>query len=57
MQAQGYVLNETVNANSGAAIILDGGYDAEYSERSGSTTIKQLTVTSGSVNVSNIVIQ
>jgi len=57
VKAQGIVLNESLNANTGASIHLDGGYDTEFDAKPGNTTLQQLTVTSGTVSVSNIVIQ
>jgi hypothetical protein len=56
VKTQGIVLNESLNANSGGTINLEGGYDTEFDTTPGNTTLQQLTVTSGTVSVSNIVI-
>lgn len=57
IKIMGLVVNESLDTDRDVSITLEGGYDTTFTTRNGFTTLQQLTVTSGTVTVSDIVIQ
>ncbi len=56
IKARGGVLGQSLIMNKDVSLNLEGGYDAEFTTRSGSTTIPMLTVTKGTLTVSDLTI-
>jgi len=51
-------LTESLSCDRGVSVVLDGGYDVDYTSNTGVTTIKgDLTISNGDVTVSNLAIQ
>jgi hypothetical protein len=58
IQIQNMVLTENVNMSDNKTVTIKGGYDCNYSARSGSTTINgTLTISNGSVSIEDVVVQ
>jgi len=58
MQSMNIGFNENPNFTRTVSIILDGGYGCDYTSNPNYTTIKgTMTITSGTVSISNIILQ
>jgi alpha-tubulin suppressor-like RCC1 family protein len=53
----GIVIAESLNANRGIDVILQGGFDATFATVSGYSSITGLTITSGSLDISGMAVQ
>ena len=58
IQSRGEVLTENLNINLDKSVTITGGYDCNYTDNSGNTTLDgTLIISNGNVSIENIIVQ